>query len=244
MKDEFLKAEANETLRCSGMIVPWSDEKNQDFYACPWLSAFTQFDKELKNANTLILMQDWGDESELELGFNYSVELLEPFFNKQAPITGGIKSDATLRNLYEVLNDSEQIGEVAITNAVWGLRESKFSKTGYLGSAVHKTWFRMWAAVVNEFIRREQNAKKIIFCGEWARDWGAKEFTMLENESAKSYLKHYATWAGDSKIFDGLQPNFEIYFFRHPSASGSWVPRSEARKTPDLQFYGAEDFKW
>jgi hypothetical protein len=226
-----------DSLGASGLIVPWG-LGTDSFCDCPWLKARAQIRNqgEFWNAvNTLIIMQDWGCLSDKE-EFSDAVECVLPFFNDAESLKPDDSKDTTFRNLWAEIHEGTQSGEIALTNAIWGLRTGE-SKTGYLGAATHKAWFSNWAGIVKEFLDNlNEQKKKIIFCGEWARDWGAKEFTKLSGESAVSYLKHYATWAGKPEEFKELQANFEIYFLRHPSASGPWVPKTGASKQQDLQF--------
>ncbi len=235
-----------ENLKANGLIAPWNEEQTP-LYSCPWLIARSQsqnFSDDFWNkVETLLILQDWGCLSDDE-DFSAAVDSVKDFFKIGQALRSKAAKDTTFRNLWDEVPVGTQSGNIALTNAIWGLRSSG-EKTGYLGSKAHKAWFHNWALIVKEFLEKSNaKQKRVIFCGEWARAWGAKEFTQLSNGSAVSYLKHYATWAGKPEVFNDLPGKFEVYFFRHPSASGPWVPRSEMHKTPDLDFKEVENFNW
>lgn len=239
----------NQALSAGGVIPPWKEDSKQ-FYACPWLEARAQDCEQRKKdfwegVTTLILLQDWGCADGDEK-FEQAVDLVKPFFHEKETISLDAIKDSTLRNLWAEISAQTQGGSIVVTNAVWGLRPEGAEKTGYLGSVVHKAWFgNLLEKVIVPFLDQSQREpKKIIFCGEWARDWGAKEFMKLSEKSAKTYIQKYAKWANENyqdNPYD-LKDDFQIYFFRHPSASGPWCPRSKS--VNNLNFEEVDEFNW
>lgn len=234
----------NEHLTANGIIEPWPDGSQYPFFGCPWLRAFAASDHIFDDASTLIILQDWGcvcDEI-----FEQAVESVKPFFERGGELSQKAAKDTTLRNLWAEISAQTQEGKIAVTNAVWGLRPEGVEITGYLGSVVHKAWFgNLLNKVIVPFLKPGLPEKKIIFCGEWARDWGAKESTKLSGKSAEIYIQKYAKWTGNENYQDNtenLKDDFQIYFFRHPSASGSWCPRSKSEN--DLDFEEVDGFEW
>lgn len=251
---KIIEDSTNQALRAKGVIVPWKASENVSdglFYACPWLQARAEVLKLAKEefwekVDTLIILQDWGCEDDPEK-FCEAVKSVIPFFDSNPQEFSS--TDTTLNNLWNEISAETLSGTTALTNVVWGRRKVGLSKTGYLGTRVHREWFKNLAnEVITHFLEgKSDKPKKIIFCGEWARDWGAKEFTMLESKAAKTYLNKYANWAEEGKNESCRIDNakkFEIYFFRHPSASGPWLPRSTESGNEELDFKPVGSFKW
>lgn len=195
---------------CGDALSPWCCGD----IGCPFILSRNEEHPEIA-PETLIILQDYGCHSEEKNTLIKTANKLTPFFDKHTEPREYILEDTTLRKLFESVSEKTQTGEIAITNAVWALRNNQ-SKTGYLGSEIHKKWYENWLQVVQGFI--DNKGKRIILCGEWARFENNRENQKIRD--GKAYIEQWARWAKFNDINLGKN-DFEVWLVRHPSAPSS-----------------------
>jgi hypothetical protein len=128
-------------------------------FTCPLLN-WTLPIKTGASVKGILILQDWWNAPEtLKSAVHYVTNVTNGLYDPTLTPLFGSKS------WFEAFTDREE-GWLA-TNAVWGLRPSSVSESGYLGAETHQAAFVIWAGIVKDLIGLNPKLK-IVLAGQWA----------------------------------------------------------------------------
>ena len=154
-----------------------------------WLDWRTSWpDSRAPVLEAVLVMQDWGDEHDIEPNPADAVSWLHNAFNESESC-----SDLTVRNLITYCESPIRSGRLLVMNAVWGVRSTitKSDRCGYLGDYIHKLAFPVWSGFLAEIGRIQNNPLTLYLAGAWAK-WDDQRFGCAVN--ASDYFHRWASW--------------------------------------------------
>lgn len=153
---------------------------------CPWLEWWKKGLNNSSEITGLLLMQDWGNESE---SLEEAIEYITNALSKSNPEE---IEDVTLKNLFSCQRWKQSIasGEWLVSNAIWGIRQDGQAKSGCLYD-IHRLAFPIWLELLH-FLSKGSQKFRLVVAGGWAvfKD----EFKSNGSLDLENYLDLWIKW--------------------------------------------------